>query len=149
MTDHEVDELLKHWAEWIARDQDADIEYPPKTVFGRLVDGDISSANGFGPSIPQLQKRDFRAEAVNRAVLKMTKISLELGNALALQYCHTGSSTEKAKELGVSKRMYFTLVERGRLWLSGFMTAVVTQIVNPDYQYRLEPDRGVGARVGN
>lgn len=149
MTEHEVDELLKHWAEWVARDQDAGLGYPPKTVLGRLVDGDISSSNGFGPSIPQLQKRDFRAEAVNRAVLKLTKMSIELSNAIALQYCHTGSTTDKAKELGVSKRMYFTFLERGRLWLSGFMTAIVTQVVNPEEQYRLDHDTGAGARINN
>ena len=54
MTDKEVDALLSHWAEWVARDKDSGLGFPAKTVLGRLADGDITSSSSFRSSTPPL-----------------------------------------------------------------------------------------------
>jgi hypothetical protein len=144
MTDKEVDVLLNHWAEWVARDQDSGLGFPSNTILGRLADGDITSASGFRSSIPPLKKRDYRAEAVNKSIIKLARIDDTLSDAVALHYCQQGSSTTKCKALGVSRRTYFTMLDRARSWLSGFLTAIAHQAVNPSDRFTLEEDRGVG-----
>ena len=148
MTDKEVDALLSHWAEWVARDKDSGLGFPSNTVLGRLADGDITSSSSFRSSTPPLNKRDYRAEAVNKSIIKLAQIDHTLSNALALHYCEKGSAVEKCKVLGVSRRNYFTILDRARLWLSGFLTAIAQQTINPNVQYRLDEDRGVGRPIG-
>jgi hypothetical protein len=144
MTDKEIDVLLNHWAEWVARDKDSGLGFPAKTILGRLADGDITSASGFKPSAPLLNKRDYRAEAVHKSVIKLAHIDSTLSDAVTLHYCQQGSSVTKSKILGVSRRTYFTMLDRARTWLSGFLTAIAQQTINPSIQYRLDEDRGVG-----
>lgn len=144
MTDKEVDALLNHWAEWVARDKDSGLGFPAKTVLGRLADGDITSSSSFRSSAPPLNKRDYRAEAVNKSIIKLAQIDHTLSNALTLHYCEKGSAVEKCKVLGVSRRNYFTILDRARLWLSGFLTAIAQKTINPNVQYRLDEDRGIG-----
>ena len=147
MTDKEVDALLHHWAERVARDKDAGLGFPSKTILGRLSDGDISSSSSFKSSTPPLKKRDFRAEAVNKSVIKLSKIDDTLSEAITLHYCHQGSAEKKCKVLGVSRRNYFTMLDRARTWLSGFLTAIAEKTINPSIKYRLDEDRGVGRPI--
>jgi len=147
MTDKEVDVLLNHWAEWVARDKDSGLGFPAKTILGRLADGDITSASSFRSSTPPLKKRDYRAEAVNKSIIKLAHIDDNLSDAVTLHYCQQGSAEAKCKILGVSRRTYFTMLDRARAWLSGFLTAIAQQAINPSIQYRLEDDRGVGRPI--
>ena len=81
MTDKEVDALLHHWAEWVARDKDSGLGFPSKTILGRLSDGDISSDSSFKSSKRPGKKRDLRAEAVRRSVVKLSKIDRAMREA--------------------------------------------------------------------
>jgi len=144
MTNLEVEALLSNWSEWVGRDCDGGLGFPTKTILGRMSDGDISMGSSSKSTAPPLMKRDYRAETVNRAITKLSKVDPVAVDAIVLQYCGAGTSTQKSKELLVSKRTYYTLIERGKCWLSGFFSAIQNQSDPSSSNLRLSEDKGVG-----
>ena len=134
MTNLEVEALLSNWSEWVGRDCDGGLGFPTKTILGRMSDGDISMGSSSKSTAPPLMKRDYRAETVNRAITKLSKVDPVAVDAIVLQYCRTGTSTQKSKEL----------IERGKCWLSGFFSAIQNQSDPSSSNLRLSEDKGVG-----
>ena len=144
MTNLEVDALLVNWSDWVGRDCDGGLGFPTKTILGRMADGDLSMGSSSQSTSPPLMKRDYRAETVYRAIKNLSKVDPSAVDAIVLQYCRAGTTTQKSKELLVSKRTYYTLIDRGKCWLSGFFSAIQNQSEPSSHNLRLEKDRGIG-----
>lgn len=119
-----LEERLKEWAHWHAKQIDIGLGYPNRSLESRLQEEPtfFQSKKNHSAKIPY----PHAAAEIERLVVELSHYQKLLADALRVAYIQPGVQATKAKSLGISVAQFKFCVKLAKAWLCGHISAVIT-----------------------
>lgn len=114
-----VDMRLVQWADWFSKNNLYGLGYPSSTIEYRLMKEGVL----INSTSPRQFLSNTDAEEIELLVKELERNIRNIGLALRSQYFGQKTSRERAERLGMSYAQFRILVDQGRLWLAGRLSA--------------------------
>ena len=114
-----IDIRLAQWADWFSRSNLYGLGFPTHSIEYRLMTEGVL----INSTAPKQFRSNPDAEEIEILVKEIERNNKKIGLALRSQYFGQKSSRERAERLGMSYAHFRTLVDYGRLWLAGRLSA--------------------------
>ncbi len=115
-----VDTRLVQWADWFSRSNLYSLGFSACSIEYRLMKEGVL----INSTAPKQFRSNADAEEIESLVKEIERSNKKIGLALRSQYFGNKTSRERAERLGLSYAQFRILVDQGRNWLAGRLSAL-------------------------